>query len=101
MPGMSLHPPHAGKICCGTDLRNYDTIALLEKKELILDFLFDAYERFPDKNRFFNSFFDLLAGTSALREQIKNRLSEEDIRKSWLPGLTKFKEIRKKYLLYP
>ena len=101
MPGMSLHPPHAGKICCGTDLRNYDTIALLEKKELILDFLFDAYERFPDKNRFFNSFFDLLAGTSALCEQIKNRLSEEDIRKSWLPGLTKFKEIRKKYLLYP
>lgn len=101
MPGMSLHPPHAGKICCGTDLRNYDTIALLEKKELILDFLFDAYERFPDKNRFFNSFFDLLAGTSALREQIKNRLSEDDIRKSWLPGLTKFKEIRKKYLLYP
>jgi len=101
MPGMSLHPPYAGKICCGTDLRNYNTIALLDKKELILDFLFDAYERFPDKNRFFNSFFDLLAGTSALREQIKNRLSEEDIRKSWLPGLTKFKEIRKKYLLYP
>ncbi|HQK38423.1 MAG TPA: DUF1343 domain-containing protein, partial [Bacteroidales bacterium] len=57
--------------------------------------------RFPDKNKFFNSFFDLLAGTSALREQIKGHYSEEDIRRSWLPGLTAFKEIRKKYLLYP
>lgn len=101
IPGMSLHPPHAGKKCCGTDLRNFDTIVFLERRELVLDFLFDAFERFPDKNRFFNSFFDLLAGTSALREQIKNQLSEEDIRRSWLPGLTTFREIRKKYLLYP
>ncbi len=101
IPGMSLHPPYAGKMCCGTDLRNYDISVLIERKELILDFLIDAYNQFPDKNRFFNSYFDLLAGTPALREQIKNRLSEEDIRKSWIPGLNKFKEIRKKYLIYP
>ena len=101
IPGMSLHPPYAGKTCCGTDLRNFDILILINKKELIIDFLFDAYYRFPDKNKFFNSFFDLLAGTSALREQIKGHYSEEDIRRSWLPGLTAFKEIRKKYLLYP
>ena len=33
-------------------------------------------------------------------QQIKKGTSEEDIRKSWQPGLDKFKAIRKKYLLY-
>jgi len=34
-------------------------------------------------------------------QQVKDGKSEEEIRKSWEPGLTQFKTIRKKYLLYP
>jgi uncharacterized protein YbbC (DUF1343 family) len=33
-------------------------------------------------------------------KQVKQGLSEADIRKSWEPGLQRFKAIRKKYLLY-
>jgi hypothetical protein len=34
-------------------------------------------------------------------QQIKEEESEEIIRKSWEPALSQFKNIRKKYLLYP
>ncbi|HEX2682958.1 MAG TPA: DUF1343 domain-containing protein, partial [Ferruginibacter sp.] len=44
--------------------------------------------------------FDLRAGNSTLRQQIKDGVSEADIRKSWEPKLAAFKATRKKYLLY-
>jgi len=62
-----------------------------------------AIRPFPDKDHFFNgngSGFDRLAGGSTLRQQICDGISEEAIRKSWVPALTHFKAIRKKYLLY-
>ena len=43
---------------------------------------------------------DKLAGTSKFKEQIIAGVSEEEIRKSWEPGLSEYKEMRKKYLLY-
>ena len=49
---------------------------------------------------FFNSFFNLLAGTDKLAEQIMAGKSEEQIRASWAPGLYQFKQVRSKYLLY-
>lgn len=60
-----------------------------------------AYQLFPDKEKFFNPHFDRLAGTDQLRKEIEEGWSEERIRKSWQPGLKKFEQIRKKYLLYP
>jgi len=50
---------------------------------------------------FFTSFFDKLAGTDTLRKQLLAGVSEADIRKSWAPGLSQFRQMRKKYLLYP
>ena len=35
------------------------------------------------------------------RQQIIDGKSEEEIRASWEPGLSQYKEMRKKYLLYP
>ena len=35
-----------------------------------------------------------------LEEQIKSGISEKEIRNSWLPGINKYKTMRKKYLLY-
>jgi len=67
-----------------------------------LQWLFDAYKIFPNKDSFFlkiNS-FNRLAGTDLLMQQIKDEKSEEEIRKSWEPKLSEFKTIRKKYLLY-
>jgi uncharacterized protein YbbC (DUF1343 family) len=48
-----------------------------------------------------HSFFDKLAGNDELWQQIKNGVSEKEIRKSWGPALSEYKKIRKKYLLYP
>ena len=48
----------------------------------------------------FNAFFDKLAGTNELKEQIKAHLGEEEIRKTWSKGLDEYKKIREKYVVY-
>jgi len=48
-----------------------------------------------------NGFFEKLAGTSQLRQQIEDGLSNEEIRESWEVGLSEFREIRNAYLIYP
>lgn len=71
-----------------------------------LSYLLEAYKLFPDKNNFFlkpktgDYFFNKLAGNNILMQQIKDGKTEAAIRASWQPGLDKFKQIRKKYLLY-
>jgi uncharacterized protein YbbC (DUF1343 family) len=61
------------------------------------------YTSYPNKEKFFTApnFFDKLAGTSALRKQVVDGVSEVDIRASWQADLERYKTIRKKYLLYP
>jgi uncharacterized protein YbbC (DUF1343 family) len=64
----------------------------------------DFYNRLGrDEKLFFTraNWFDLLAGTDTLRKQIVQGLSEQEIRASWQPNLEQYKEMRKKYLLYP
>ena len=72
-------------------------------KQIQIKYLIEAYNLFPGKDSFFlkNNFFNKLAGNDKLMRQIKSGTSEAEIRKSWEPELTKFKAIRKKYLLYP
>lgn len=94
--GMSKNPPHENKVCYGIDLRNVPV-----KRQIDLSYLISLYGEFPDKEKFFISYFDKLAGTTRLREQIKQGLDEATIRQSWQEGLNRYKEIRKKYLLYP
>lgn len=70
--------------------------------QIQLKHLLKAYELFPGKDSFFlkNNFIDKLAGTDDLKKQIIEGKSEAEIRASWEPALTKYKAIRKKYLLY-
>lgn len=74
-----------------------------------IKYLLEAYQLFPDKENFFirpksgkstDYFFNKLAGNSTLMEQVKAGKTEKQIRAGWEPGLTAFKKIRKKYLLY-
>jgi len=67
-----------------------------------LKYFIEAYRLFPGKDSFFlkNNFINKLAGNAQFQQQIKDNVSEEEIRKSWQAGLTSFKAIRKKYLLY-
>ena len=65
-----------------------------------LDWLIESYNNYPEKEKFFNSFFDKLAGTDKLRLQIIKGKTTKDIKESWIVDLEKFKKIRQKYLLY-
>lgn len=109
IPGMSERPRHKDAVCYGLDLRNYDISLLRKSRQINLSWLIELYNAYPDKANFFTpgrenqdiSAFDLRTGTDQLRKQIVAGVSEADIRKSWEPGLQKFKAIRAKYLLYP
>jgi len=95
-------PPLKGQKCYGRLVAdNAEDALALTGHRLQLRWLIEAYGNYPDKEKFFIPFFEKLAGTELLRQQIKQGLSEEDIRSSWQPQLQKFKAIRKKYLLYP
>jgi uncharacterized protein YbbC (DUF1343 family) len=49
---------------------------------------------------FFTPYFDKLAGTDQLRQQIKNGRKPDQIRESWSDELDDFRQTRKQYLLY-
>lgn len=95
--GMVKHVEGKGKTMYGVDLR------AVEDDKFTLKYVLDFYNKMPDKSKFFTraDFFDKLAGTDELRKQILAGLSEEEIRKSWESDLTAYKQMRKKYLLYP
>jgi uncharacterized protein YbbC (DUF1343 family) len=100
VPGMSEDPPQKDKLCFGLDLRGYDVNQFRISKKIDILWLIKLYNVFPDKEHFFNAYFTKLAGTDQLRKQIEAGKTEEEIRKSWEPELSRYKEMRKKYLLY-
>lgn len=102
IPGVSENPPFKDKECCGFLLHDEAVKKLNEPGCFNLSYLLTAYQNCSDKQNFFlaNRFFDKLAGTSRLREQIVEGLSEKEIRASWSDRLEAFKAIREKYLLY-
>ena len=107
IPGMSETPLYRNEVCYGLDLRNYDVSQLRKSKKLNLKWMMELYRNYPEKERFFDKSLsnqindiDKLAGTRAFKEQIINGKTETEIRRSWEPGLTNFKKMRKKYLLY-
>jgi uncharacterized protein YbbC (DUF1343 family) len=94
------NPPHCNKTCYGIDLRNVSEDSLMQTTQLNINYLKYAYDHFPEKDKFFNSFFENLSGSPSLKQQIILGKDVDIIRKSWQPALIKFKEIRKKYLIY-
>ena len=96
-------PKLLGQKCYGWDLSGTDAEVIKKvDKQIQLTWIIQAYKLFPDKENFFlkSNGFNRLAGNDVLMKQIKNGVSETEIRKSWEPALSKFKKIRKKYLLY-
>jgi uncharacterized protein YbbC (DUF1343 family) len=108
IPGMAETPLHMNQVCYGLDLRQYDVNKLREKRQINIQWMIELYNAYPYKEKFFDSklskemgVIERLAGVEDFRKQIINGSSEEEIRKSWEPGLSQYKEMRKKYLLYP
>ena len=101
MPG-AKNPPNEGLLCRGYDLSQLPVENLRKRTQLDLSYLLDAYQNYPDKAHFFleNGFFDKLAGSPILRQQIIAGKSEAEIREAWREGLEAFRQIRSKYLIY-
>lgn len=91
-------PKHLGETCYGLDLSKSASLDSLN-----FSWLIDAYNLTTKKEDFFNRYkqFDRLAGSKKLREQIISGKTFEEIKETWQTDLSPFKEIRKKYLMYP
>lgn len=96
-PG-AKNPPLKDTLCYGLDLRTVNA----RKEKFTLKYVLDFYQKSTQKDKFINrpKSFDLLAGSDSLRKLIQSGYSEKDIRKTWQTDLDKYKNIRKKYLLY-
>ena len=93
-------PKLNGKECFGVDLTNQETVNPRNWRKLDLSYLINSYKMYPEKEKYFTNFFNLLAGNSSLKEAIKAGKTESEIRAAWAEDLAIFKEIRSKYLLY-
>jgi len=106
--GMAETPLFMNQVCYGLDLRNYDVEQLRKSRKINIQWVMELYKAHPYKEKFFDSklskemgVIERLVGTGDFRQQIINGTPEKEIRASWEPGLSQYKEMRKKYLLYP
>ena len=108
IPGMSESPLYMNQVCYGLDLRNYDVSKLRKSKRINIEWMIELYNAYPEKERFFDRTqskqmgnIDGLAGTADFKKQIMDGKTVKQIQDSWEPGLSQYKKMRKKYLLYP
>ncbi len=106
--GMAETPLFMDQVCYGLDLRNYDIGLLRKSKQINLQWMIELYKAHPHKEKFFDSklskemgVIERLTGSALFRQQIMEGKPEKEIRDSWEPGLSQYKVMRKKYLLYP
>jgi uncharacterized protein YbbC (DUF1343 family) len=106
--GMAETPLHMDQVCYGLDLRNYDVNILRKSRQVNIQWMMELYNAYPHKEKFFDSrlsremgTIENLVGVADFRQQIISGTSEKEIRDSWEPGLSEYKKMRTKYLLYP
>ena len=92
----SKYPKHENIECFGTDLRFQDNYLTT----INLNWIIETYKQCSEKEKFFNNFFNTLAGNDKLKKQIIAGKTAREIKASWQEGLEEFKKIRKKYLIY-
>lgn len=98
--GVAENPPYMGQKCQGVLLTEFGRSFIPLNNRLYLVWLIDFYKEAPDKEKFFNSFFDKLAGTDQLRKQIQAGKTTMEIYQSWELPLRQYNKMRQEYLLY-
>jgi uncharacterized protein YbbC (DUF1343 family) len=106
--GMAETPLFMDQVCYGLDLRKYDINLLRKSRQINLQWIIELYNAHPYKEKFFDSklsremnTIEQQIGVGEFRQQIIDGKSEKEIRDSWEPGLSEYKKMRAKYLLYP
>ena len=95
------YPKLEGELCYGQDLTGYAENFKNNNLGINLVWLIESYKSLSENNPdFFIKYFNTLAGNSKLKEQIEMGLTEDLIKQSWKTDLSKFKQIRSKYLIY-
>jgi uncharacterized protein YbbC (DUF1343 family) len=97
-PG-ATQPLQMGQLCYGLDLRKEDAAA----HRFTLRYLLEFYERSGRSDDFISRrrFFNLLAGSDRLAQQVEAGWSESEIRADWQEDLEDYRRMRECYLLYP
>lgn len=101
IPGKAMNPPFLNDTCYGFYVADFARNYLIDYRSIYIEWLELFVAECPDKTKFFNPFFDKLAGTSVLREQLLSGKTAGEIRKSWQAGIRAFEQQRQPYLLYP
>lgn len=93
------NPPLKDQKCRGVDLRGVADEAIIAAG-FNLEYVIDAYRNLNMGEKFFTRMFLLLTGVDYIKEMIVAGHSAEEIRARWQGDIAKFKEQRRKYLLY-
>ncbi|HEX9251177.1 MAG TPA: DUF1343 domain-containing protein [Ignavibacteriaceae bacterium] len=96
---MATNPKFEGETCYGIKIKVTDPNKF-ESVKLGVNLLYVLTKLYGDKINFNGQSFDRLAGSSILREQLKNRMSPDKIFATWQKDLTKFNKKINQYLLY-
>lgn len=95
----STKPPHMGKLCYGRDLRTLPNEEIWAEG-IDLSYIIEAYHNLGIEEAFFTPMFEKLIGVGYVREMIMAGCSAEEIEARWMEDVEKFKEQRRKYLIY-
>lgn len=101
LEGFDKNPLHKNQNCYGTDLRHQPA-----PNGISLHYVIKCYRHYcrtGNGSKFFTRphWFDLLMGTDQVRKAILRGESEEAIRATWQKSLMSYRNMQKKYLLYP
>lgn len=102
MPGKSTHPKFEDEECYGAQFtgRVDGKSLMLAGLALVKNFEEETHN-VNYTGQLFRSSFDKLLGTKSVKQQVLDKVDERDIYASWQPGVGRFMQTRKKYLLYP
>ena len=93
------NPPQLNQLCFGVNLSRKPQEEII-KRGFDLTYVIDAYRNLNIGERFFTPFFTKLVGVDYVQKMIMEGRSNEEIRAVWQPELEKYKEMRRKYLIY-
>ena len=98
LKGLELNPLQKDKICYGDDLRE-----LREVPNFTLSWFISWLHKFKNQDDFLTRkrWFNQLMGNELVLKLMLEGKDETQIRASWAAELSRYGEIRKKYLLYP
>lgn len=93
------NPPLKDQTCHGHDLRRLDDEAVIAAG-FDLSHVIDAYNNLGLGEKFFTPMFEKLVGVDYVRRMIIEGHTAEEIRAVWQPDVERFRDLRRKYLLY-